>query len=138
MASDTTHGSWRAKRNAKLLMAYLIVALLLCIVYFPFYWIVCTSLKDFNALYDESHLFWPEKISLENYHLLLTKTRFLDWMINSVIVSVSSTLISIVAGCLGAYALVRLKFHGRILYPAASSSHIWCHLRFSSSHCTIR
>ena len=113
MRHNRAHGSWRTIRHTKQLLAYLVVVLFMFMVYFPFYWIVCTSLKDFHALYDQEHLFWPEKISFENYHLLLTKTRFLDWMINSVIVSVSSTCISIVAGCLGAYALVRLKFRGQ-------------------------
>jgi multiple sugar transport system permease protein len=73
---------------------------------------VCTSFKGFGQLYGNESPLIPKPCVLTNYLELLQKTEFIYWFRNSVIVSLASTLISLIAGCLGGYALVRLRFFG--------------------------
>ena len=82
---------------------------------FPIYHMFLTSIKKDAALYDLS--LNPLLISLGNltadhYKLLFTNTMFSTWLINSLIVSLSSTAISLVISILAAYALTRMKFKG--------------------------
>src|SRR6266545_956097 len=50
---------------------------------------------------------------------LLGKTEFVSWFGNSVFVAVSSTLVATAIGTIGAYALARLKFLGRVFMSSA-------------------
>ena len=82
---------------------------------FPIYHMFLTSIKKDAALYDLS--LNPLLISLGNltadhYKLLFTNTMFSTWLINSLIVSLSSTAISLAISILAAYALTRMKFKG--------------------------
>jgi multiple sugar transport system permease protein len=65
-------------------------------------------------------MFWPNPFALENYVHLVRKTEFVNWYGNSVIVSVSTTLVATAIGTLGAYALARLRFLGRGFMASAT------------------
>ncbi|MEE8301371.1 MAG: carbohydrate ABC transporter permease [Candidatus Tectomicrobia bacterium] len=81
---------------------------------FPLYIMFITSLKskqEINNLGESP--FWATGITLENYQYLAERTHFFDhWMLNTVIVSVVATAISVTIGILAAYALARLRFRG--------------------------
>jgi multiple sugar transport system permease protein len=81
---------------------------------FPFYFMVVTSFKTDGELYDLKAVpFLIQRgATLEHYHLLLRDTPFLTWLLNSVLVSVLATAISIVIAILAAYSLARLRFRG--------------------------
>jgi ABC-type sugar transport system permease subunit len=53
----------------------------------------------------------------------------LEWFANSLIVSVSATVISVVLGVLAAYPLARMRFQGPTLSASRSSSPTWCRRR---------
>jgi ABC-type glycerol-3-phosphate transport system permease component len=50
---------------------------------------------------------WPEKVVIQSYYFILNHTTFLVWFKNSVIVSIVSTIVSIVAASLAAYSMSR-------------------------------
>jgi multiple sugar transport system permease protein len=89
------------------LMAFVIVTL------FPFYWMLVASLKPNNELYNlRIFPFWVFNPTLDQYKYLFTNTMYARWLMNTLIVSISSTAISLVFGILAGYALARLRFHG--------------------------
>jgi multiple sugar transport system permease protein len=90
------------------LLPYLLFAL------FPFYFMLVTSLKTNPEIYDTRAVpFLIRKgITFEHYALLLQKTLFNQWFLNSLFVSALSTAISVLVGMLAAYSLARLKFRG--------------------------
>src|SRR6185312_8390244 len=55
----------------------------------------------------------PRHPTFDAYRLLFAKTPFVKYVRNSTIVAVATTVASLVLGCLGAYALARLRFPGR-------------------------
>ena len=81
---------------------------------FPLYIMLITSIKSKQEINDLSASpFWATGIALENYTYLAQRTHFFDhWLLNTAIVSVMATAISVSIGILAAYALARLRFRG--------------------------
>ncbi len=81
---------------------------------FPFYFMLITSLKSDNELYDLKAV--PFLIQTgaitDHYRFLFFDTEFLTWMTNSLIISVVATAISLVISVLAGYSLARLRFAG--------------------------
>src|SRR5262245_63522861 len=66
---------------------------LVVLVVFPFYWMTVTSFKGEEQMRSLVSMFWPNPFVTDNYRHLLGKTEFITWFGNSVLVSVSSTLL---------------------------------------------
>jgi multiple sugar transport system permease protein len=81
----------------------------------PFYWMVVTSLKKDREIYGFEATLIPRQPTLSNYARLFDKTPFVKYLRNSTIIALATTVTSLVFGCLGAYALARLRFPGRSL-----------------------
>jgi ABC-type glycerol-3-phosphate transport system permease component len=75
---------------------------------FPLLWGIRTSLAP--AL--ETRLI-PSHLTLEHYASLLGRSEFFFYMRNSLLVSLSSILITVLFALLGGYALARMKFRGK-------------------------
>jgi multiple sugar transport system permease protein len=89
------------------LVAFIVITL------FPFYWMLVASLKPNRELYNlRIFPFWVFDPTLDQYKYLFTNTLYATWMMNTLIVSVSSTAISLLLGILAGYALARLRFWG--------------------------
>ena len=98
---------------------------------------IATSLKKDKEIYGFEATLVPRHPTLDAYRLLFAKTPFVKYVRNSIIVAGATTAASLVFGCLGAYALARLRFRGPGgPSPAAWCSPIWCRRRSSSSRCS--
>lgn len=82
--------------------------------FFPFYFMLVTSFKLDDELYDlQAVPFWISKgIVLSHYTYLLSETNFLVWLRNSLFVCLLSTAVSVIVAILAAYSLARIKFRG--------------------------
>ena len=97
--------------RSKILKFYVPLILYLAFLLFPFYWMVNTTFKSDNELYDMSlNPFVIHSPTLDNIVTLFTETIFLKWMANTFFVALTATAISLVASLLAAYAIQRLKF----------------------------
>ena len=97
----------------KLVTVYLPLVVFLIVLLFPFYWMVITSIKpDAELLSRDGNPFWVVKPTLTHFHKLLFETTYPQWLWNTVLVSVVSTVLSLVASVLAAYAIERLRFNG--------------------------
>jgi multiple sugar transport system permease protein len=107
----TTSGSARLLRwvGNGLLVVLLVWTLL------PFYWMIATSLKADREIYGFEATLYPHRPTLAAYGRLFATTPFMKYVRNSTIIAVGNTLLSLAFGCLGAYALARLRFPGRSL-----------------------
>ncbi|TGR73922.1 carbohydrate ABC transporter permease, partial [Mesorhizobium sp. M2D.F.Ca.ET.223.01.1.1] len=90
---------------------YLLLAAIVFVAVFPFYYAVVTSLKSGTELFQAS--LWPRTFSLANYRNVLTEGPFLRNLVNSLIVSGAVVAISLLLGVTAAYALARIRFRGR-------------------------
>jgi multiple sugar transport system permease protein len=97
----------------KSLQVYVPLAVYMVLLLFPFYWMTIVSFKPTTDLFKtELNPFWVQRFTLENYLYLFESTEFSSWLINTLIISVLSTALSIFCSiCIG-YALARLRFPG--------------------------
>lgn len=81
---------------------------------FPLYITLVTSLKNKQEINNlQASPFWATGVTTENYQYLAEHTHFFDhWLLNTVLVSVLATGVSVAIGILAAYALARLRFRG--------------------------
>jgi multiple sugar transport system permease protein len=94
--------AWSAGKYAFL------VAMLLFFL-FPLYWLVLTALKTQAEMFSIPPVWWPERYTLSYFEEILFRSSLgrLAW--NSAVVAVGSTLLSVLAGTMGAYSLSRFR-----------------------------
>jgi multiple sugar transport system permease protein len=112
-AEDSGGMGWLESRPRRWVTLYLPLAVFLFVLLFPFYWMAMTAFKpDAELMSREANPFWIVGPTLAHFDKLLFHTSYPDWMWNTVIVTVASTCISLVASVLAAYAIERLRFRG--------------------------
>lgn len=81
---------------------------------FPFYWMIITTFKQNSDLYSETNnpLWFNAPPTLDNITYLLEQTRFLTWMLNSLIIGVGVVVITLIVAVPHGYALARLNLPG--------------------------
>ena len=83
------------------------------IILFPFYWMIISSLKDLAEYRLPKPTFWPKKVMLSNYKRAFETAQLGKLFINTMIVGVVSTILSLIITVLSAFAFARLEFKGR-------------------------
>ena len=83
------------------------------VVLFPFYWMIISSLKDFDEYNALVPTLWPKVVHLENYSKALEAANLERVFINTIFVGVVSTALSLVITVLSAFAFARLEFKGK-------------------------
>ena len=97
----------------RVVAVYLPLFVFVVVLLFPFYWMTITALKpDAELLTREGNPFWVMNPTLVHIKKLLFETAYPDWLWNTIVVSVVSTLVSIFCSVLAAYAIERLRFRG--------------------------
>jgi len=97
----------------RVVVVYIPLGIFLFVLLFPFYWMVTTSLKpNAELLSREGNPFWVVAPTLDHFHKLLFNTPYPDWMLNTVIISVVATFVSLATSVFAAYAIERLRFRG--------------------------
>jgi multiple sugar transport system permease protein len=92
---------------------YLPLAIFVFVLLFPFYWMAITAFKPDNELLSrEGNPFWVIGPTLAHFEKLVFHTDYPAWLWNTVLVSVVSTFVSLIASVLAAYAIERLRFRG--------------------------
>ena len=88
----------------------LLVVIVVCV--FPFYWMVTTSFKDQSAILSPTpQIFFNP--TLGNYTTAFQKFDIRASLVNSLIVALSTTAISLILGAPAAYAIARFEFKGK-------------------------
>ncbi len=77
---------------------------------FPVLWIIITSLKPQSQLTTQPVTLIPSSITLGSYRTALGQAPFGRYYINSLVVSISSTVATLFLGTLAGYAIARLRF----------------------------
>jgi ABC-type glycerol-3-phosphate transport system permease component len=103
-------------RIRQALRVWLPVGFFLVLALFPFYWMAITSIKPNAELYNKNVMpLIVHAPTLKHYVDLLTKSSFLLWTWNTMLVAVVATAISLILGTMLAYPLARMRFAGSSL-----------------------
>ncbi len=102
----------RSSMLSRVLFYFLVVAILIYTM-FPFYWAVKSSFTPTNELFKTPVEYWPNNPTLDQYRTVFRNNVFVQALLNSTIVAGSVTILSLIVGAFGAYALGRFRFRGR-------------------------
>ena len=96
--------------SRRIVVVYLPLALFVFVLLFPFYWMAITAIKPNHQLtnYTDYSPFWVVGPTLEHIKYLFLETSYPGWLWNTVLVSVASTFIALLASVFAAYAIGRL------------------------------
>ena len=104
------------QRVIKILVQVLLYTFLVAmaiIVVFPFYWMIISSLKSTVEYRLPIPTLFPQKIMWGNYAEAFTAANLGRLFVNTMIVGLVSTLLSLVITVLSAFAFARLEFKGK-------------------------
>src|SRR5215468_12260747 len=113
--ADHTEGmSYLESLPRRLVTLYLPLTVIMVVLLFPFYWMTLTAIKPDEQLLDLDRYnpFWTWTPTLKHIEKLLFETHYPLWLWNTLLVATASTVLSIIASVLAAYAIVRLRYKG--------------------------
>ena len=91
------------------------VIVVLVIALFPFYWTLITSVKVDSEINTSPPTLVPHSFTLNNYIQAFSSTQpaFAKDLLNSTLVAIITTILSLIFGSIAAYAISRTKFRGK-------------------------
>jgi multiple sugar transport system permease protein len=102
------------KRVLRNIVKYLVVLFILLITLFPVFWLLSTSLKNPIDQFAVPPMWIPNPLTFDHYQQTFVEQEFTQYLLNSTVVSLASTFLSLVAGTLAAYSLARFHFPGNL------------------------
>lgn len=105
--SDRPHRR-RAVLGFDTVIGHILMVVLTIFCLFPVYWMLVTSLRPANAIFETS--LWPTSASLDNYAYALNAIPVVRMLVNTLVVSAVVTVVQLFTGLLAAYAFARWKF----------------------------
>jgi multiple sugar transport system permease protein len=95
-------------------LAYVGLSLYGLLTLAPFFWAISASFKPLSELTSGSLHWLPQQFTLDNYRqIFLQEPLFGRWLLNSILIGVSVTLLNLLLNSMAGYALARLHFVGR-------------------------
>ena len=95
------------------ILIYSIIGLYIFITLAPLMWVLSTSFKPNDEAISFPPNFLPKNATLDNYTFVLSNPALVMSLINSLLVSLGSTALSVTVSALGGYAFARFDFKGK-------------------------
>lgn len=92
---------------------WLLFIIMAVVIFFPFYWIVTSSLKPQDAIYAIPPQWYPYEPTIENYTFAIQESGVLWYSLNSIFVAGMTMLITIIICVMAVYPLTRMQFKGK-------------------------
>ncbi|HOA17677.1 MAG TPA: carbohydrate ABC transporter permease [Fervidobacterium sp.] len=105
----------KRKGSVSKVVYYVVMIALSFFMVLPLFWMITTSLKDSGALTAIPIEWIPKKVTLDSFRKLFEIFPFGKAFLNSVIVSVSITIVNVFSACMAAYVFAKIPFKGREL-----------------------
>lgn len=97
----------KKQRRISKVVIYILITILAVICAFPFLWMIISALKPQDEIRSSVPSFFIDNPTLENFQRVLINNGFLTYVKNSLVVSLTATLFSMVIAVLAGYALGR-------------------------------
>jgi len=97
---------------AEKILIYVFLTFVTILTIYPVLWVFKVAFGG-KSLLSTSLSLIPEHISLDNFRVLFTEKPFVRWTINSLIVSLATTISGLFLATTAAYAFSRFKFPGQ-------------------------
>jgi ABC-type glycerol-3-phosphate transport system permease component len=102
------------KRYNRKILLFVILLVFAVLFLFPLVWMLETSIRSTQDLYKYPPTLVPGTLTLENYIYVFKEMRgFIRYLVNSLVVTISTVLIVLTASAMGGYAFGMRKFRGQ-------------------------
>jgi ABC-type glycerol-3-phosphate transport system permease component len=117
---DRRRARWQRTQHLALRAAgWILLAVVLVVALFPPYFMMVTALHPPSLSFSRTPTLFSTDLSLRAFTELFDKYPYASWMSNTLIVSVSSTVLAVTIATLAAYSLSRLRYPGRSALSSA-------------------
>ena len=118
---DTVSKKQKAVKILVQIALYVFLIIMAIIVLFPFYWMIISSLKSLEEYNATIPTLWPQQFKWSNYAVAFDSDglNLGRLFLNTCIVGIVSTILSLIVTVLSAYAFARLEFRGKNVLFAA-------------------
>jgi len=107
----------KGKIRAQKVAMYLFLLCIIIITTFPIIWMINSSLKDVTEIYRKPPTFLINNVTFSSYYRVLFDSGIPRAFLNSAIVSITATSLTVILGSLAGYGFSRFKIKGkRALY----------------------
>jgi multiple sugar transport system permease protein len=100
-------------RRAHTILIYGLLAIGCAISLLPMIWMVSASLMETGAANQFPPRLFPERVTFDHYRALFTRLNLGRYLLNSVFIATTVTVISLFINSLAGYAFAKLRFRGR-------------------------
>ncbi len=103
----------RTRKRIGRFFLYVALAILMVYAFFPTFWLISTSLKPQLEAFQNPPTWIPHTITFHSYRILPEDhAGFVQYLKNSFIVGIATTVITLIAAAHAGYALSRFRFRG--------------------------
>ena len=92
---------------------YIMLTLIALLMLYPIINVVAVSLSNYNEYLKSPWMIWPKKITIEAYRLVFQNSYFWRSYLNTIIITVGSTTLSLTVTMLFAWSLSRKELKGK-------------------------
>lgn len=100
------------RRNRSLVLMYAALTILCLPFVYPFWWMITSSFKPFEDIFDYPPTLLPERFVFENYQHVFELQPFARQFANSLYIAAAVTIAVLFCSSLAGYAFARIKFRG--------------------------
>lgn len=100
-----------ATQTLSTVLAYLVLGIALVVVIFPLFWVFLTSLKDKSLVFQIPPA-WVFVPTFQNYRNLIEAYPFPSYMMNSIFIAGTTTILALIIGSMAAYSMTRFNTGG--------------------------
>ena len=91
------------------IITYIVLVFFAIFCVFPFLWMLVTSLKPTDQIRTSNPSFFIENPTFSHFENVLVNTQFITFFVNSLIVAITTTIISMLVSIFAGYALSRFQ-----------------------------
>lgn len=116
--STIKESSIKKRKVVSRVIVYVLMFVCSAIFLIPFLWMLFTSLKSFQEIYQNPPTIWPNKIYFGNYVTAVTKMPFIRYFMNTFVISALCVIGMTISSSMVAYSMSKLKWKGqKYLFP---------------------
>ncbi len=112
LRSPAASKRWAIQRVVESILFYLAVGIGLFLSIFPVFWLILTSFRPMVDIFRFRPQWIPQTLNLDNYAAVFRSIALGDYLRNTLVVSLSVTIVCLLIGSLAGYALARFRFRG--------------------------
>ena len=105
--------SGKIKKKAWAIGKYVLVIIAICIVCFPVYYMLISSLMPNSLVMNLPVKWWPQQITFANYVKIFQNSQYVQYFKNSFIVAFGCVALILIVSLPSGYALSRFRFRGK-------------------------